>query len=127
METENDAQVGFPWWSDKYPCEPETGICGPTRADWYFFGHGHRYKDALRDFARVSGKASLPPKVAFGVWWSTWYNFTSFELTHTVLDGYAKHGLPLDVVVMYARLYTSVVHVLRYASSSIVLCICYNT
>ena len=100
METQNDPEVGFPWWSDTHPCDPHTGICGPTRADWYFFGHGHRYRDALRDFAEVSGRASLPPKVAFGIWWSTWYNFSSFELTHTVLDGYANHGLPLDVVVM---------------------------
>eukprot|EP01043_Picozoa_sp_COSAG02_P045979 COSAG02_NODE_4258_length_5577_cov_35.451625_4_plen_505_part_00 len=100
METEDDPQVGFPWWSDAHPCDQESGVCGPTQADWYFFGHGHRYRDALRDFAQVSGRASLPPKVAFGIWWSTWYNFTAFELTHTVLDGYARHGLPLDVVVM---------------------------
>jgi hypothetical protein len=97
METEDDPEVGFPWYSDIHPCDPEIGVCGPTQTDWYFFGHGHRYRDALQDFSAVSGKASLPPRSAFGVWWSTWYNFTSYELTHTVLDGYAKHGLPLDV------------------------------
>jgi alpha-glucosidase (family GH31 glycosyl hydrolase) len=99
MQSHDDATVGFPWFDSSHPCDKQ-GICGPTRSDWYFFGHGHRYKDAMADFALVSGKAALPPRVALGVWWSTWYNFTSYELTHTILEQYQRHGLPLDVVVM---------------------------
>ena len=100
MQTQVDTNVGFPWFDSSHPCDKEAGVCGSNQRDWYFFGHGHRYRDAMRDFALVSGKASLPPLAAFGVWWSTWYNFTSFEMTHTVLDKYKEHGLPLDVLVM---------------------------
>jgi hypothetical protein len=106
METENNKEVGFPWFSSKYPCDPKTGVCGPTTADWYFFGHGHRYRDALADFALVSGKVALPPRSAFGVWWSTWYKFSAEEMTETVLRGFADHGLPLDVVVLDADWHT---------------------
>ena len=42
----------------------------------------------------------MPPRAAFGVWWSTWYEFSQQEFTETVLQGYADHGLPLDVVVL---------------------------
>ena len=119
METENNPVVGFPWYSSAYPCDAETGICGPSTSDWYFFGHGHRYREAMRDFALVSGRASLPPRVAFGVWWSTWYNFTSYELTHTVLDGYKEHGLPLDVVVMDMEWHTVTAPSFRKCSRSL--------
>ena len=98
METKINERVGFPWYSSEYPCHP-GGVCGPTTTDWYFFGHGHRYRDAMADFALVSGKASLPPRSAFGVWWSTWYKFSAQEMTETVLQGFADHKLPLDVVV----------------------------
>jgi hypothetical protein len=99
MQTRPDPVVGFPWYDSSHPCDA-AGVCSPNQVDSYFFGHGHRYRDAMRDFALVSGKAALPPRVAFGVWWSTWYNFTSYELTHTILEKYKEHGLPLDVVVM---------------------------
>ena len=99
MHTDDDPDVGFPWFSSAHACST-TGVCGPTSADWYFFGHGLRYRDAMADFGRVSGAASLPPRVAFGVWWSTWYAFSAREMTETVLEKYAEHGLPLDVVVL---------------------------
>jgi hypothetical protein len=99
METVANKEVGFPWFSSANPCD-HTGLCGPTKLDWYFFGHGHRYREALQDFALVSGKVSLPPRSAFGVWWSTWYAFSAVEMTKTVLEPYAQHGLPLDVLVL---------------------------
>ena len=100
METENHPAVGFPWFSSAHPCNPATGVCGPVQADLYFFGHSHRFREALADFALVSGAASLPPRAAFGVWWSTWYPFSVEEMTQTVLQKYADHGLPLDVLVL---------------------------
>lgn len=99
MEVTPNPQVGYPWYDSSVPCSHD-GICSQTEKDWYFFGHGRQYRVALEDFSAVSGGAPLPPLAAFGVWWSTWYNFTAYELTTTVLEGYRKHGLPLDVVVM---------------------------
>ncbi|MEJ2187349.1 MAG: alpha-glucosidase, partial [Gemmatimonadota bacterium] len=32
-----------------------------TRIDWYFFGYGHDYAGALRDFTRVAGRIPMPP------------------------------------------------------------------
>jgi alpha-glucosidase len=101
MQTAILPEMGIPWYSSTYPCDPaHPGVCGPTTTDWYFFGHGHRFKDAMADFAMVSGAATMPPRAAFGVWWSTWYGFSQHELSETVLKGYADHGLPLDVVVL---------------------------
>ena len=101
MDTAAQPAMGIPWYSSEHRCDPaHPGVCGPTATDWYFFGHGHSYRDAMADFAMVSGAAALPPRAAFGVWWSTWYDFSQSELTETVLQGYADHGLPLDVVVL---------------------------
>ena len=38
--------------------------------DWYFMGYGHDYKQALKDFTVFAGKVPLPPRYAFGYWWS---------------------------------------------------------
>ena len=40
------------------------------RQDWYFFGYGHDYRKALGDYVRVAGRIPLPPRFAFGAWWS---------------------------------------------------------
>ena len=98
MDTAINPEVGFPWFSTDKPAGCVNAPC--QLADWYFFGHGRRYREALADFALVSGKASLPPRAAFGIWWSTWYAFSAEEMTQTVLQGYADHGLPLDVLVL---------------------------
>jgi len=66
---------GGPWWD------------GATQllSDVFFFGHGLDFPAALRDFAAVSGGAPLPPAAAFGVWWSTWYDFSEAEFAHSFL------------------------------------------
>ena len=43
------------------------------RQDWYFFGYGHDYRRALADFTRVAGKIPMPPRFAFGAWWSRYW------------------------------------------------------
>eukprot|EP01084_Bolivina_argentea_P023374 43599_1 len=40
--------------------------------DWYFFGHGLSYKQALKDFSLISGKHSIVPRYALGSWHSRW-------------------------------------------------------
>ena len=82
-------QASGAWWA------------GPTTLleDLYMFAHGLDYAAALRDFAAVSGGAPLPPAAAFGVFWSTWYDFSETEFEVTVLDEYVQRGLPLSAVV----------------------------
>jgi len=41
--------------------------------DWYFFGYGHAYFDALQDFARLAGPIPHVPRWALGSWWSRYW------------------------------------------------------
>ena len=69
------------------------------RQDWYIFAYGHDYKAAIRDFILIGGKIPLPPKWAFGYWWSRYWLYNDFELEDVVgkLRGY---GIPADVFVI---------------------------
>ena len=74
---------------------------GPKKdyLDWYFFGYGHDYKQALFDFTRVAGKIPLPPRFAFGVWWSRYWAYTDQELKQLVHE-FEMFDVPLDVLVI---------------------------
>ncbi|RKD88287.1 glycoside hydrolase family 31 protein [Mangrovibacterium diazotrophicum] len=67
--------------------------------DWYFFAYGRDYKAALKDFTTVAGKIPVPPKYAFGIWWSRYWAYTDLEYRELVRE-YEMHDLPLDVLVM---------------------------
>ncbi len=69
------------------------------RQDWYFFGYGHDYKQALGDFVRVAGPITLPPRFAFGTWWSRYWSYTDQELDDLV-HGFRENDVPLDVLVI---------------------------
>jgi len=69
------------------------------RQDWYFFGYGHDYKAALGDFVRVAGRIPLPPRFAFGVWWSRYWAYSDQELNDLVRD-FRENDVPLDVLVI---------------------------
>ncbi|MDX2114538.1 MAG: glycoside hydrolase family 31 protein [Planctomycetota bacterium] len=67
--------------------------------DWYFFGFGHDYKAALRDFTRVAGPIPLPPRYVFGVWWSRYWEYSDEELKKLIHE-FREHDVPLDVLVI---------------------------
>ena len=67
--------------------------------DFYFFGYGNNYKAALYDFTLVAGKISLPPKFAFGIWYSRYWNYTENELKE-IANEYERNQIPLDVLVV---------------------------
>ncbi|MCP4592810.1 MAG: DUF5110 domain-containing protein [bacterium] len=67
--------------------------------DWYFFGHGHDYARALADFTQVAGRIPLPPRFAFGNWWSRYWAYTDRELKELV-EEFDAHDVPLDVLVI---------------------------
>lgn len=70
-----------------------------ANVDWYFFGHGHDYKAALGDFVKVAGRIPLPPRFAFGAWWSRYWSYTDQEFMQLVRD-FEAHDVPLDVLVI---------------------------
>jgi alpha-glucosidase (family GH31 glycosyl hydrolase) len=72
---------------------------GGDRQDWYFFGYGHDYKGALHDFTRVAGKIPLPPRFAFGAWWSRYWSYSDQEFEQ-LLQQFRTHDIPLSVLVM---------------------------
>lgn len=69
------------------------------RQDLYFFGYGHDYKQALGDYVRVAGRIPLPPRFAFGTWWSRYWAYSDQELRELV-DSFHQNNVPLDVFVI---------------------------
>jgi len=67
--------------------------------DLYFFCYGSDYKTALKDFISVAGRIPLPPKFAFGIWWSRYWEYTDLELRELVKE-FEIHNVPLDVLVV---------------------------
>lgn len=71
----------------------------PGRVDWYFFAYGHDYKQALKDYTSIAGRIPLPPKYAFGYWWSRYWDYTDDELIGIARD-LRSYGVPSDVFVI---------------------------
>ena len=69
------------------------------RQDWYFFGYGRDYRKALGDYVRVAGRIPLPPRFAFGAWWSRYWDYTDQELDE-LIRGFHEDNVPLDVLVI---------------------------
>ena len=69
------------------------------RQDLYFFGYGHNYKQALADYVKVAGRIPVPPRFAFGIWWSRYWAYSDQELDRLV-QGFHENDVPLDVLVI---------------------------
>ncbi|TPF95076.1 TIM-barrel domain-containing protein [Bifidobacterium sp. UTBIF-78] len=67
--------------------------------DLYFFGYGHRYIEAVRDFYRLTGPTPLLPRFALGNWWSRYHRYTETEYMELV-DRFEKEGLPFTTAVI---------------------------
>ncbi len=67
--------------------------------DWYFMAYGNDYKAALKDFTAFAGKMPLPPRFAFGYWWSRYWAYSDKELRNLV-DKFHTFDIPLDVLVV---------------------------
>ena len=81
-----------PWpWATERPAG--------ERRDWYFFGYGHDYRKALGDYVRVAGRIPLPPRFAFGAWWSRYWDYSDQELDELV-KAFRENDVPLDVLVI---------------------------
>jgi alpha-glucosidase len=69
------------------------------RQDWYFFGYGHDYRPALEDYVKVAGRIPLPPRFAFGAWWSRYWAYSDQEIEE-IIGGFRQNNVPLDVFVI---------------------------
>ncbi len=69
------------------------------RQDWYFFGYGHDYRKALGDYVRIAGRIPLPPRFAFGAWWSRYWAYSDQEIEE-IIRGFHENDVPLDVFVI---------------------------
>ena len=69
------------------------------RQDLYFFGYRHDYRKALGDYVSIAGRIPLPPRFAFGAWWSRYWDYTDQELDELV-QGFRENDVPLDVLVI---------------------------
>ena len=67
--------------------------------DWYFMAYGTDYKRALKDYTRFAGKMPLPPRYAFGYWWSRYWLYSDKEVRNLAKD-LRNYGFPLDVLVI---------------------------
>ncbi|HLB01412.1 MAG TPA: TIM-barrel domain-containing protein, partial [Bacteroidota bacterium] len=67
--------------------------------DWYFFGYGHDYRQALFDFTLVAGKIPMPPRFAFGYWWSRYWTYSDSEL-RSLVGEMESFGVPIDVLIV---------------------------
>ncbi|MBP3726900.1 MAG: DUF5110 domain-containing protein [Bacteroidaceae bacterium] len=70
-----------------------------TGQDWYFLAYGHNYKQALRDYTVFAGQMPLPPRYAFGYWWSRYWHYSDNDFRQHIAK-FRNYGLPLDVLVV---------------------------
>lgn len=83
---------GLPWpWVMERPAG--------DRQDLYFFGYGHDYKQALSDYVKVAGRIPLPPRFAFGTWWSRYWAYSDQEVNE-IVHNFRANDIPLDVFVI---------------------------
>ena len=67
--------------------------------DWYFFGHGMNYKQAISDFVSISGNIPLVPRYALGSMHCRWYDYSDLHLKQAV-ESMESRNFPLDVMVI---------------------------
>ena len=70
----------------------------PARLDWYLFGAGLDFASALRDLSALSGPQPIPPRYAFGVWFSRWWPWSDWE-AEALLREFDERGVPCDVLI----------------------------
>ena len=69
------------------------------RIDWYMFAYGHDYMAALADFTKIAGKIPLPPKYAFGYWWSRYWKYSDEEFLALGRE-FRERQIPIDIMVI---------------------------
>ncbi|BCJ40002.1 hypothetical protein GCM10010168_28600 [Actinoplanes ianthinogenes] len=68
--------------------------------DGYLFGYGHDYARGLADLRALTGPSVLPPKWAFGTWFSKYQAYSAEDYRTRLLPAFAEHKVPLDSLVI---------------------------
>lgn len=66
---------------------------------FFFIGYGNDYSLGLKEFARVFGRAVMPPLWVFGFWYSRYWAYHQREFIQLV-NKYRSLNIPLDVMVV---------------------------
>ena len=61
--------------------------------------YGHDYKGALKSYTKFAGKVPLPPRYAFGYWWSRYWSYSDQDF-RDLISNFQQLDLPLDVLVI---------------------------
>ncbi len=93
----DDTQTAL-WTSDGW-ATPRPAHTGAYQ-DGYFFGYGHDYKQALQEFAQLTGPAPVLPEWAFGNWYSRYYPYTTADYENSLVPAFRQHQVPLDTLVI---------------------------
>jgi alpha-glucosidase (family GH31 glycosyl hydrolase) len=94
--------------------DTQTSRFAPSKTNWTWWKTGNtlerdvylivypdlNYKAALASYISIAGSAKLPPRRAFGVFWSLYHEYSATSFVSEVLAGYANNSLPLDAVVL---------------------------
>ncbi|GAA3346331.1 hypothetical protein GCM10020358_56910 [Amorphoplanes nipponensis] len=68
--------------------------------DGYLFGYGHDYRRGLADLRTLTGPSLLPPKWAFGTWFSKYQAYSADDYEKQLLPAFRDHDVPLDSLVI---------------------------
>ncbi|MGD9518325.1 MAG: TIM-barrel domain-containing protein [Armatimonadota bacterium] len=83
--------------------DPNTDWLSPRpdgeSQDWYFSAYGHEYRRALLLASKLLGPVPIPPKWAFGGWYSRYWPYTDAE-ERAIVNKFRELGIPLDVLVI---------------------------
>lgn len=69
------------------------------RQDLYLFAYGHEYMQAVKDYISLAGRIPLPPKYAFGYWWSRYWQYSDNEL-RDLIGQMRSLDIPIDVLII---------------------------
>lgn len=67
--------------------------------DSYFFGYGFDYKQAVKDFYRITGAPPMLPAFALGNWWSRYHAYTQDEY-EALVERFEQEDVPFSVGVV---------------------------
>lgn len=71
----------------------------PNTIDYYFWGYGFQYLDAVKDLYRLTGVPPMLPAYALGNWWSRYHDYTQEEYQNLILR-FEEENIPFSVSVV---------------------------
>lgn len=81
-------------WQQWVECRTDV-----ERQDLYLFAYGHDYMQAVKDYISIAGRIPLPPKYAFGYWWSRYWQYSDNEL-RDLIGQMRSMDIPIDVLII---------------------------